>query len=46
MHISTVKYSLNFGVYYIIEIFSILHNTYIVLKNPEKIVFYIDNYIN
>lgn len=43
---STAKHFLNFGAYYIIEISSILHNIYIIFKNPEKIVFYIDNYID
>lgn len=43
---STVKHFLNFDAYCITEISSILHNTYIVFKNLEKIVFYIDNYID
>ncbi len=46
MHASMAEYSRNLGAYCIIEIFSILRNAHIVSKDQEKIVFYVNNYID
>ena len=43
---STTKNSCNFGTHCIIEISSILHNTHIIPRDWEKIVFYVNNYID
>ena len=42
----TAKYPYNFGAYCIIQISLILHSTYIVFRDQEKIVFYVNNYID
>lgn len=39
------KYPYNLGAYYIIEIFSILHNIHVISWDKEKIIFYVNNYI-
>lgn len=36
----------NLCIHQFIEIFSVLHSAYIVLKDQNKIIFYINNYIN
>ncbi len=43
---STAKHPRNLGAYRIIEISSILHSTHIVLRNQERIIFYVNNYID
>lgn len=45
-HTSTAENPLNFSVYYIVKISSILCSTYIILKNQKKIKFYVNNYID
>ena len=40
------KYPRNLGGHHIVEIFSILYSVYVISKDQEKIVFYINNYIN
>ena len=46
MHISTAKHLRNLSAYYIVKISLILRNAYIVSKNQEKIVIYVNNYID
>lgn len=46
MGTSKAKHSYNLGGHYIVEISSILYSIHIVFKDQEKIVFYINNYIN
>lgn len=46
MHVSTVKNPCNLGAYRIIEISLILYTVYIVPRDQNKFVFYINNYIN
>ena len=46
MRVLTIKYFCNLDIYCIVEIFLILHNANIIPKDQEKIVFYINNYIN
>ena len=46
IHVSTAKHFRNLGAYCIVKISSILRSIHIVLKNSEKIEFYINNYIN
>ena len=41
----TAKNPCNLGAYCIVEISSILRKTHIILRDQEKIVFYINNYI-
>lgn len=41
----TTKYYHNFGIYCIVKISLILHSAYVVSKNQERIMFYINNYI-
>lgn len=40
------KHVSNLGAYYIIELFLIFHIEYVVFNDQEKIIFYINNYIN
>ena len=40
------KHPRNLGTYCIVEISSILHYLHIVLRDQEKIMFYINNYID
>ena len=40
------KYLRHLDAHYIIRISSILHSIHVVLKNQEKIIFYINNYID
>ncbi len=42
----TAKHLRNLGAYHIVEIFSILRSVLVVPKNQEKIVFYINNYVD
>ena len=46
IHILITKNFSNFSAYQIIEILSILYNVYIIPRNQNKFVFYINNYIN
>lgn len=46
MHISIIENLYNTSTYQIIKIMTVLHTTYLVPKNQEKFVFYINNYIN
>ncbi len=46
MRTSTAKYPRNLGAPRIVEISSILRSAHIVLRDQEKIVFYINNYID
>lgn len=46
MHASTAKHPRNLGAHHIVEISSILHNIHVVFRDQEKIVFYINNYID
>ena len=43
---SITKNSYNLGTHCIVEISSILRSAYVILKDQERIVFYINNYIN
>ncbi len=43
---STAKHPCNFGAHCIIEISSILRSAYIVSRDQERIVFYVNNYID
>lgn len=36
----------SFDIYKIIKIFTVLYNIYVIFKNKNKVVFYINNYIN
>ena len=36
----------NLGIHYIVEISSILYSVHVVLRDQEKIVFYVNNYID
>ena len=46
MRTSMAKYPHNLDVHCIVKISSILHSTHVVLRNQERIVFYVNNYIN
>lgn len=46
MHVLTAENPYNLNTYRIIKIFFVLHNTYIVLNNQNKVNFYINNYID
>ncbi len=46
MRTSTAKHPRNLGAYHIIEISSILRSVYIIPRNKERIMFYINNYID
>lgn len=46
MHTSTVENLCNLGVYQIIEISMILCSAYVVLGDEDKVMFYINNYID
>lgn len=45
-HILIAKYSRNLETHCIVKIFLILHSVYIIPKNQEKIVFYVNNNID
>ncbi len=45
MRAMIVKNPHNLGAHRIIEIFSVLYNTYVVSRNQDKVVFYVNNYI-
>lgn len=42
----TLKNSDNLNIYQIIEISLVLHNAYIIFKNLDEFIFYVNNYIN
>ena len=42
----TIKNLHNLGTHWIIKISSVLYSTYMILKNQNKFVFYVNNYIN
>ncbi len=46
MHTLTAKHPRNLGLHYIIKISSILHDAHIIPRNQERIVFYVNNYID
>lgn len=46
MHVSTTNNLHNLGALWIIDIFLILLNVYVVPRDQNKIVIYINNYIN
>ncbi len=46
MHTLTPKHPRNLGAHRIVEISSILHSAYVVPRDEEKIVFYVNNYID
>ena len=46
MHTLITKNLCNLGVYWIIEISSVLCNAYVVSRNQDKFVFYVQNYID
>ncbi len=46
IYTSTAKHSCNLGAHWIIKIFSILRNLYVVPRDQERIEFYVNNYIN
>lgn len=43
---STAENYRNFGAYWIIKILLILYNTHMILRDQDKFVFYVYNYIN
>ena len=45
MHILIIEKLYNFGTHWIIGILLVLYITYLVLRNQNKFVFYINNYI-
>ncbi len=45
-HASTAENSHNLGADYIIEISLVLHSAYVVLRDQDRIVFYVNNYID
>ena len=45
-HISTVENACNLSTYHIIKVSSVLLNTYVVPKDQDRIVFYVNNYID
>ena len=46
MHAYIAKLPRNLSSYHIIKISSILHNAHIIAKGQERIVFYVNNYMN
>ena len=46
IHVSIIENPCNLDAYQIIEISLVLRTAYMVLKNQDKIVFYINNYID
>ena len=46
MQTSTIKNLCNLGAYWIIKISSILRSAYVVLKDQDKFIFYVNNYID
>ncbi len=46
MRASTAEHPRNLGAYCIIEISSILHSAYVIPRDQERIVFYVNNYID
>ena len=46
MRASTAEHPRNLGAHRIVEISSILRSAHVVPKNQERIVFYINNYID
>ena len=42
----TVKNPCILSAYWIIEILLVLHSAYIIFKNQDKFVFYVNNYID
>lgn len=45
-HVSMAENFHNIGINCIIEVFLILHNIYAILKNQEKMIFFLNNYID
>ena len=46
MRILIAKNPRNLGAHRIIEISLVLHNTHVIFKNQNKVVFYVNNYID
>lgn len=46
MRILTIKNSYNLDAYYIIELLLVVRNVHIIIKDQDKFLFYINNYIN
>ena len=46
MCVLTIKNLRNLDTYWIIEISSILHSVHVVLRDQDKCVFYVNNYID
>lgn len=46
IHTSTCKNPCNLGAHWIIEISSVLHSTYVIPRNQDKFVFYVNNHID
>lgn len=46
MHASIIKNSYNFSAHQIIEISLVSGSTYIIPRDPDKVIFYVNNYIN
>lgn len=42
----TVKYPHSLSAYQIVEILTILHNAYVVLRDQDENIFYVNNYID
>ena len=45
MHVLIAKNSRNLSAYQIIEILSVLQSAHVVLRDQDKFVFYVNNYI-
>lgn len=46
MHALTTENFCNLGAYHIIEILLILHSAHVVSQNQDKLIFYINHYLN
>ncbi len=46
MRASRTEHPRNLGAHYIVERSSILHSAHIILRDQERILFYVNNYIN
>ena len=46
MHALIAKNFHNFDTYWIIKIFLVLRSVYMVFRDQDKVIFYINNYIN
>ena len=46
MRALTIKNPYNLGIYRMIKILSVLCNAHVVLRDQDKFVFYVNNYIN